>query len=118
MDCVIELLGAATYTEDAAGVRRAIPAAPRQVFAKLGSVTRAEFYNAGRAGYAPAFVFSVFADDYRGESALRYRGESFAIYRTYRRAEGDGSDYIELYAERQAGTDGKGRTDDGDESGA
>ena len=107
MDTVINLLGPVTYEEDAAGIRRPVGQAARQVFAFVQSVTRAEFYNAGRAGFAPAFVFSVFAADYGGEGLLEYNGETYAVYRTYRRGGGDGSDYMELYAERQAGTDGK-----------
>ena len=107
MDTVIKLLGAARYEEDAAGVRRPVPAEPRQIFAQVQSVTRAEFFQAGRAGYSPTFVFSVFAGDYNGESVIEYEGETYAVYRTYRKTGGDGSDYMELYAERQAGTDGK-----------
>lgn len=109
MDTVIKLLGAARYEEDESGVRRPIPATPREVFAETRSVTRSEFYQAGRAGYKPEFVFSVFAAEYNGESALEYKDETYAVYRTYRRSGGDGSDYMELYAERQAGTDGKNR---------
>lgn len=107
MDTVINLLGAASYQEGADGIRRAVPAEPRQIFAQIQSVTRSEFYQAGRAGYSPAFVFSVFAGDYNGESVIEYNGETYAVYRTYRKTGGDGSDYMELYAERQAGTDGK-----------
>jgi len=107
MDTTIRLIGAATYTEDAAGIRRPVPAEPREIFAQKKEVTRAEFYNAGRAGYKPEFVFDVFAADYHGESVLEYENETYAIYRTYRRGRDDGSDYMELYAERQAGTDGR-----------
>ena len=119
MDTTIRLIGAATYTEDAAGIRRPVPAEPREIFAQKKEVTRAEFYNAGRAGYKPELVFEVFAADYHGESVLEYGRETYAIYRTYRRGSGDGSDYMELYAARQAGTDGKGRAaaDHGETSG-
>lgn len=107
MDTTIKLLGAECYQEDASGIRRPVPAEPREIFAQVQSVTRAEFYQAGRAGYSPAFVFSVFAADYNGDSVIEYNGETYAVYRTYRKTGGDGSDYMELYAERQAGTDGK-----------
>ena len=110
MDTVIKLLGAASYQEGADGVRRPVPAELRQIFAQVQSVTRAEFFQAGRAGYSPAFVFSVFAADYSGESMIEYNGDTYAVYRTYRKTGGDGSDYMELYAERQAGTDGKQQT--------
>ena len=105
MDTVIQFPSAARYEEDAAGIRRPVPGEPRQVFAICESVTRAEFYQAGRAGFAPAFVFTVWAADYHGEGTLEYNGDTYAIYRTYRKTGGDGSDYIELYAERKAGTD-------------
>lgn len=101
-DTVIELLGAAQYQKDADGIDRRVPAAPRPVFAKVGSVTRSEFFNAGRNGLNPEFVFSMFAADYHGETALTYNGEAYAVYRTYLK---DG-DYIELYAERKGGTNG------------
>jgi len=111
MDAVIKLLRPAGYEEDAAGIRRPVPGDDRQVFAKVWSVTRSEFFEAGRAGYKPELVFSVWADDYGGEGVIEYNGASYAVYRTFRRQEGDGSDYIELYAERKAGSDGKsGRT--------
>lgn len=108
MDTTIRLLSPARYEEDAAGVRRPVPGDARQVYALVSSVSRSEFFQAGRAGYSPAFIFSVFAADYQNESVIEYNGETYAVYRTYRRGTGDGSDYIELYAERQAGTDGKG----------
>ena len=107
MDAVIGLIGAARYEEDAAGIRRPVPSAPRAVFAKVRSVTRNEFFQAGRAGYSPSLTFEIFAADYAGEKTVEYGGVSYAVYRTYRRPEGDGSDYIELYAERKAGTDGE-----------
>lgn len=108
MDAVIKLLGPAGYEEDASGIRRPVPGEGRQVFAKVWSVTRSEFFEAGRAGYKPELVFSVWAGDYSGEGVIEYNDESYAVYRTFRRREGDGSDYIELYAERKAGTDGEG----------
>lgn len=108
MDTVIRLLGPAGYEEDAAGIRRPVPGVGREVFARVFSVTRAEFFEAGRAGYKPELVFSVWAGDYSGEGVIDYNGASYAVYRTFRRQEGDGSDYIELYAERKAGTDGEG----------
>lgn len=107
MDAVIKLLAPEGYEEDAAGIRRPVPGDGRQVFAKVWSVTRSEFFEAGRAGYKPELVFSVWAEDYGGEDLIEYKEKSYAVYRTFRRQEGDGSDYIELYAERQAGTDGK-----------
>lgn len=107
MDAVIRLLGPDGYEEDAAGIRRPVPGEGRQVFAKVWSVTRAEFFEAGRAGFKPELAFSVWAEDYSGEGVIAYNNETYAVYRTFRRQEGDGSDYIEIYTERKAGTDGE-----------
>ena len=107
MDAVIKLLGPAGYERDAAGIRRPVPGVPREVFAKVWSVSRAEFFEAGRAGFKPEYVFSVWAGDYGDEGVIEYNGATFAVYRTYRKTDGDGSDYVELYAERKAGTDGE-----------
>ena len=75
----------------------------RQVFCKVKSINRTEFFEAGRNGLNPAFLFLIFAGDYEGEESLEYNGKSYAIYRTYKTP----SDYMELYAERQGGTNGR-----------
>lgn len=80
----------------------------RQVFCQVRSITRAEFFDAGRNGLNPSYRFDVFYADYNGESICRYNGASYAIYRSYREP---GNDYIELYAERKGGSNGKGDTD-------
>ena len=72
----------------------------KQVYCKVGSITRNEFYNAGRSGLNPDFMFTVFAADYNGESVCEYRGKTYSIYRTYL----NNSDYIELYVQREGGT--------------
>lgn len=48
--------------------------------------------------------FLVFAGEYSGEALVEYDGKTYAIYRTYRDLN---SDYIELYAQREGGTNGK-----------
>jgi hypothetical protein len=47
-------------------------------------------------------VFRVFFADYEGERLLEYNGKRYGIYRTYN----NGSDEVELYAERKGGTNG------------
>ena len=96
-------LVSAAYTTDAFGVRRDT-LTERTVFCQSGSVTRDEFFSAGRDGLTPQIMFTVFAGDYGGESLAEYGGEMYSIYRTY---QPPGSDYIELYAERKGGTNGK-----------
>lgn len=75
----------------------------REVFCRVESVTRAEFFEGGRAGLNPAFKFIVFSGDYCGELVAQYRGQQYAIYRTY---QVPGQDYMELYTERKGGTNG------------
>ena len=88
----------------------------RQVFCKVNSVTRGEFFSAGRNGLNASLVFSVADVDYNGEILLEYNGQRYAIYRTYRansiKSVGVnlGShqelqlDYVELYVELKGGT--------------
>ncbi len=91
-----------TYTKDKYG--QDIPVnTEREVFCKVGSVSRSEFFNAGRNGLNPQFTFTVFKGEYHGETICRYHGQSYAIYRTYMTDD----DYIELYVERKGGTNGE-----------
>ena len=103
MHDVLTLITAA-YTTDAYGVRRET-FTERTVFCDSGSVSRAEFFNAGREGLTPQLMFSVFAGDYEGEPMARFKDVTYSIYRTY---QPPGSDYMELYCELKGGTNGKG----------
>lgn len=79
------------------------PEEKREILCQYESVTRAEFFEGGRNGLNPAFVFVVFADDYRGEEVCKFGDQTYSIYRTYRTDD----DYMELYVERKGGTNGK-----------
>lgn len=74
----------------------------REVFCGVSSVTRAEFFDGGRNGLNPEYVFTMFFGDYDGETVLEYNGKRYGIYRTYHAK----TDVIELYAERKGGTNG------------
>lgn len=90
-----------TYTRNAYGVD--VPTNVRnEVFCEVHSITRAEFFEAGRNGLNPSFRFTVFAGDYNGETVCEYDGNTYSIYRTY-----IVGDYIELYVERKGGTNGE-----------
>lgn len=78
----------------------------KDVFCQVDSITRAEFFDAGRNGLNPAFRFTMFAGDYDGERVVIYNGKSYAVYRTYYAR----TDVIELYVERKGGTNGKEST--------
>lgn len=101
MDSVLTLLQS-TKRQNEYGVWE-MTTVERDIFCKVDSVTRAEFFEAGRNGLNPQFQFTVFAGDYNGETVCRFEGKQYAIYRTYR---DPGTDYLELYAERKGGTNG------------
>lgn len=73
----------------------------RDVFCKVDSVTRAEFFEAGRSGLNPEYRITMFFGDYEGETIVGYNGRNYSVYRTYQAK----TDTIELYVERRAGTD-------------
>lgn len=100
MDDVLTLLKVTTEKGTRGVLHKSI--ASRDVFCKRRSVSRNEFFDGGRNGLNPEFVFDVFHGDYDGETLCRYDGKSYAIYRTYRTE----SDYIELYAQREGGANG------------
>lgn len=75
----------------------------KTVFCNVNSVSRNEFFEAGRNGLNPEFVFTMFFGDYEGEHTLIYNGLAYAVYRTYHGR----NDTIELYVQRKGGTNGK-----------
>lgn len=101
MDDVIILISD-SYTLDEYGVRRKSETRT-DLFCKVTDVTRNEFFGGGRAGLNPAKTFTIFAEDYQGQSVVEYAGERYSIYRTYHVP---GTDYMELYVERKGGTNG------------
>ena len=72
----------------------------RQVFCQVDSVSREEFFEAGRNGLNPEYRFTMFAPDYQGEEVVEYNGLRYGIYRTYQPR----TDIIELYVQRKGGT--------------
>lgn len=97
MDAVCKLIGL-TKSQDELGYPIATETA-YETFCKVESVTRAEFFNAGKAGITPDIVFIVNAVEYDGQELIEYEGNRYAIYRTYRTDE----DMMELYAEYKSG---------------
>jgi hypothetical protein len=106
MDDELTLIGQEPY-RDQAGVWKTHKT-ERDVFCKTSSITRQEYYEAGRNGMNPEFKFMIFSGDYNGESLCVFHGKSYSIYRSYLVP---GSDYMELYAERKGGTNGKENAD-------
>lgn len=71
----------------------------KKVYADVQSVTRNEFFNAGRNGLNPEYVITVFFGDYSGEKIASINGVRYTVYRTYMRR----NNLIELYLERREG---------------
>ena len=90
-----------TKTQDSNGVWRTTTA-ERDVFCQVNSITRAEFFDAGRNGLNPEYSFSMFFADYNGERTVKYKGNTYSVYRTYHGR----TDALELYVERKGGTNG------------
>ena len=110
MDDVIYFVSE-TFENNEYGVPVAVET-KRQVFAKVRSITRAEFFGGGRNGLNPELRFDVFKGDYEGESIIEYNGKRYGVYRVYdpytadSQSSGAGTDYIELYVERKGGLNG------------
>lgn len=119
MDDVISLIPT-TQTRDSAGVPHTTEGTPREVLCRVRSASRNEIFKARRSGLNPAFVFVVFHGEYHEETLVEYRGQRYAVYRTYRvpdngsglqhsgmRSQYDyGADYMELYVQRKGGANG------------
>lgn len=103
---VIKLISVEKTDRDKYGrpIRKEIP---RQVFVQVDSISMNEFHEAGRNGLNPQFRFRMFFGDYEKESVCEYKGERYAIYRTFMRDD----DTIELYVERQGGTNAESDTE-------
>ena len=102
MDDVLKLIKS-TYTKNKYGVDVATEE-KREIFCKCDSISRNEFFEAGRNGLNPSYRFTVAAVDYDDEELIEYNSKRYAIYRTYHIP---GTDYMELYVERQGGANGK-----------
>lgn len=86
-----------TNTRDSVGMN-VTQLTERDVLCEVLSVTRQEFFEGGRNGMNPEYEMIVFADDYEDERIVKYKGNTYGVYRTYRNG-----DYMELYVERKAG---------------
>lgn len=99
MDSTAKLIRRVTK-KDAIGQNVTAEEKSGEIFIEVSSVSRAEFFAAGKTGLAPEFVFKTAAVNYSGESEIEYGGKRYAIYRTYSPPE---SDSIELYVQAKAG---------------
>ena len=90
-------LVAETFTTDAYG-NQVASETEKEVYCEVYSISKNEFFSAGREGHRPSFRFDVFFGDYSGEQIAEYNGTRYYIYRTYRN-----NDTMELYAEMRVG---------------
>lgn len=100
LDDLITLISQ-TFEQNDIGVQIATETVT-QVWARLQSATRAEFYSAGQNGLQPSLVAVTPIANYAGQKLAEWRGTRYSIYRTYFAT---GSDEIELYLEEKVGND-------------
>ena len=100
VDAVITLIKSGSQRQDARGVWRDTDETTREIFARMDSVARTEFFNGGQTGFRPEYRFTVFIDEYQGEDLCEFNGDRYAIYRTYHVP---GTDDLELYVKREVG---------------
>ena len=92
---------AQTNTQDTNGIWQTSET-KRTVFCQCNSVTRSEFFEGGRNGLNPEYEFTIFFGDYDGEKVVEYKGQRYAVYRTYHAR----TDVLELYVQREGGVNG------------
>lgn len=98
---ILKLIGQ-SYERDDNGVMQLVDTTEREIFCQVEGITRNEFFEAGRNGLNPEYKFLIFFGDYQNERVVEYDGKRYAVYRTFRGK----NDVIELYVERQGGTNG------------
>lgn len=98
MDAICTLI-LKTMTTDEVGFPVAVDT-PYETFCQVDSISRTEFFDAGKAGLTPEYVFTINAVEYNGQSEVEYEGKRYTIYRTYYRKN---DDMMELYAEYRSG---------------
>ena len=97
MDVIAYLIG---YTITMNSYKQEVKTeAKSMIYCRKTSISRSEFYNAGRQNLQPAFVLTTAIIDYHGELEVEIDDVRYGIYRTY---EVD-QDYIELYCEKKGG---------------
>lgn len=100
IDTIVTLTTPGTRAQDAEGIWRDGTPTSRDVYARMDSIGRSEFYAGGEAGFRPEMRFTVFQAEYQGEGRLLWNGNAYAIYRTY---QVPGTDDLELYVQREVG---------------
>lgn len=71
----------------------------REVFCDVRSITQTEWFEAGRNGINPAYVFVINRNEYNNELIVEFNGERYGAYRTY----AGRNETLELYCEAKGG---------------
>lgn len=118
-DATILLIKPGTRERDADGVWRTNGEQRREIFARVDSVGRSEFFAGGQTGMRPELRITINAIEYEGEETCELDGVRYAIYRTYRVADNAfwrtehnsaNADDLELYVQREVGVHGTQNT--------
>jgi hypothetical protein len=78
-----------------------------KVYCQVDSVSLSEWSEGGRYGLNPEYRMRMFAPEYKGEQLLKYNGDIYQIYRTYRGR----NNTIDLYVQRRQGNVEQGGND-------
>lgn len=97
MDGIATLINQ-TFTQDSIG--QYVPTeTSTDIYVRESSITRSEWYNAGRQGLNPDLLLLTPRCNYDGQKIIEYRGKRYSVYRTYTEGE-----EIELYLTEKGGT--------------
>ena len=100
LDTTIIFTAPGTRTQDAEGIWHDGTSTTREVFARMESASRGEFYAGGVAGFRAELRFTIFHAEYKKEKTRTWNGDVYAIGRTYQKP---GTDDLELYVKREVG---------------
>ena len=89
-----------TYKQDNLGQYVPDKETKDEIFVSEESITRTEFFSAGRNGMKPEAMLKTASVNYSGQSEVEYEGTRYSIYRTHKIPE---TDEIELYLQKKAG---------------
>lgn len=55
----------------------------KEVYCKVKSISRNEFYNASTGGFKPSLVFIIHSFEYENEEKVEFDGITYNVIRTY-----------------------------------
>ena len=73
----------------------------KEVYCKVKSISRNEFYKASTGGFKPSLVFIIHSFEYENEEKVEFEGSTYNVIRTYML----NTEEIELTCEKVLGND-------------